>query len=58
VPLRRVDLERLMPERIRARIDSVGELDLASQNVLIEVVPAVELQLWTLRVKLPTEGEH
>ena len=57
MPLRRVDLER-MPERIRARIDSVGELDLASQNVLIEVVPAVEMQLWTLRVKLPTEGEH
>jgi hypothetical protein len=47
-----------MPERIGARIDSLGELDLASQIVLIEVVRALDMQRCTLRVKLPTEGEH
>ena len=41
-------------ERIRARMDRLGEIDLASQDVLIEVVRELEKQLWMLRVSLPT----
>ena len=40
-------------ERIRARMDRLGDLDLASQDVLIEVVRELEKQLWMLRVSLP-----
>ena len=39
-------------ERIRGRMDRLGELDLASQDVLIEVVRALEQQLWMVRVQL------
>ncbi len=39
-------------ERIRGRMDRLGELDLASQDVLIEVVRELEKQLWMLRVQL------
>jgi starvation-inducible DNA-binding protein len=42
-------------ERNRARMDRLGELDLASQDVLIEVVRALEQQLWMLRVQLAPE---
>jgi starvation-inducible DNA-binding protein len=46
--------ERLadVAERIRARMDRLGELDLASQDVLIEVVRALEQQLWMVRAQL------
>jgi starvation-inducible DNA-binding protein len=40
-------------ERIRGRMDRLGELDLASQDVLVEVVREVEKQLWMLRASLP-----
>jgi starvation-inducible DNA-binding protein len=40
-------------ERIRARMDRLGELDLAAQDVLVEVVRELEKQLWMLRVSLP-----
>ena len=40
-------------ERIRGRMDRLGELDLASQDVLIEVVRDLEKQLWMLRASLP-----
>jgi len=40
-------------ERIRARMDRLGDLDLASQDVLIEVVRELEKQLWMLRASLP-----
>jgi starvation-inducible DNA-binding protein len=40
-------------ERIRARMDRLGELDLASQDVLVEVVRELEKELWMLRVSLP-----
>ena len=40
-------------ERIRARMNGLGELDLASQDVLIEVVRELEKQLWMLRASLP-----
>src|ERR671936_319972 len=42
-------------ERIRARMDRLGELDLASQDVLIEVVRALEQQLWMVRVQFVLE---
>jgi starvation-inducible DNA-binding protein len=47
--------ERLqdVTERIRARMDRLGEIDVASQDVLIEVVRELEKQLWMLRVSLP-----
>jgi starvation-inducible DNA-binding protein len=43
-------------ERIRVRMDQLGEIDLASQDVLIEVVRELEKQLWMLRVSLPAES--
>jgi starvation-inducible DNA-binding protein len=39
-------------ERTRTRMDRLGELDLASQDVLIEVLRALEEQLWMLRSQL------
>jgi len=42
-------------ERNRTRMDRLGELDLASQDVLIEVVRALEQQLWMLRAQLAPE---
>jgi starvation-inducible DNA-binding protein len=35
----------------RARMDRLGELDQASQDLLIEVVRALEKQLWMVRVQ-------
>jgi starvation-inducible DNA-binding protein len=40
-------------ERIRARMDRLGDLDLASQDVLVEVVRELEKQLWMIRASLP-----
>jgi starvation-inducible DNA-binding protein len=40
-------------ERIRGRMDRLDELDLASQDVLIEVVRELEKQQWMLRSSLP-----
>jgi starvation-inducible DNA-binding protein len=42
--------------RIRAWTERLGELDLASQDVLIEVVRELEKQLWMLRASLPAGG--
>ena len=42
-------------ERNRGRMDRLEELDLASQDVLIEVVREVEKQLWMLRAQLAHE---
>jgi len=39
-------------ERARARIDRLGEIDLTSQDVLIEVTRTLEKQLWMIRVQL------
>lgn len=41
--------------RVRRRTDNIDELDLASQDVLIEVVRELEKQLWMLRVSVPAE---
>jgi len=38
-------------ERVRARMDRLGELDAASQDLLIEVVRALEEQQWMLRAQ-------
>jgi len=39
-------------ERIRERMGRLGELDAASQDVVIEVLRELEKQLWMLRVAL------
>jgi len=39
-------------ERVRERAEQLGELDLASQDVLIEVTRALEKQLWMIRSQL------
>jgi starvation-inducible DNA-binding protein len=41
-------------ERARERMDRLGELDLASQDVLIDVTRALEQQLWMIRAQLPS----
>ena len=38
-------------DRARERMDRLGELDAASQDVIIEVVRALEQQLWMIRVQ-------
>jgi len=38
-------------ERVRARMDRLGELDAVSQDALIEVVRALEQQVWMLRTQ-------
>jgi starvation-inducible DNA-binding protein len=40
-------------ERSRGRMDRLDELDAASQDVLVEVVRALEKQLWMIRVQTP-----
>jgi starvation-inducible DNA-binding protein len=42
-------------ERVRTRMNRLGDADLASQDVLIEVVRELEKQQWMLRAQL---GEH
>ena len=39
-------------ERVRGRMDRLGELDAASQDVVIEVLRSLEQQLWMVRVQL------
>jgi starvation-inducible DNA-binding protein len=41
-------------ELARGRMDRLGEIDLASQDVLIDVVRALEEQQWMLRAQLGT----
>jgi starvation-inducible DNA-binding protein len=42
-------------ERIRGRMDRLDELDAASQDVLVEVIRALEEQLWMVRSQLPAD---
>jgi starvation-inducible DNA-binding protein len=42
-------------EQVRDRMNRLGDVDLASQDVLIEVVRELEKQQWILRAQL---GEH
>jgi DNA-binding ferritin-like protein len=39
-------------ERVRERMERLGEIDLTSQDVLIDVTRVLEKQLWTLRSQL------
>jgi starvation-inducible DNA-binding protein len=45
--------ERLndVADRARERMDKLGEIDAASEDVIIEVVRALEQQLWMIRVQ-------
>lgn len=43
-------------ERIRGRMDRLGEIDVATQDVLVEVVRALEQQLWMIRAQIPQGG--
>src|ERR1700728_93940 len=40
-------------ERIRARMERLSELDAASEDVLVEVLRALEQQLWMVRAQRP-----
>jgi starvation-inducible DNA-binding protein len=42
----------MVSELVRGRMDRLGRIDLASQDVLIDVVRALEEQQWMLRVQL------
>jgi len=44
-------------ERIRARMDRIGDLDLVSQDLLISVVGALEQQQWMLRSQFGVGGD-
>jgi starvation-inducible DNA-binding protein len=39
-------------ERARERMDRLGEIDAATQDVVIEVLRALEEQLWMIRTQL------
>ena len=43
-------------ELVRVRMDRLGDLDLASQDVLVEVVRLLEEQQWMVRAQLPHGG--
>jgi starvation-inducible DNA-binding protein len=45
-----------MSERVRSQLEAIGEADLASQDVMIEVVRELEKQQWMLRVRLGERG--
>jgi DNA-binding ferritin-like protein len=52
------ELADTVAERARERMDRLGELDAASQDVVIEVVRALETQLWMIRAQFPEGGQH
>jgi starvation-inducible DNA-binding protein len=43
-------------ERVRERMDRMGDIDAASQDVLIEVLRELEKQLWMVRAQYPPAG--
>lgn len=43
-------------ERVRGRMDRLGEIDAASQDVIIEVLRALEQHLWMIRAQFPHPG--
>jgi starvation-inducible DNA-binding protein len=45
-------------ERVRGRMDRLGELDAASQDVVIEVLRELEKQLWMVRSQLSAPRPH
>jgi starvation-inducible DNA-binding protein len=48
-----VDRITTVAERVRERMDRLGALDIASQDVLVGVVRVLEEQLWMTRAQLP-----
>ena len=42
-------------DRARERMDRLGEIDAASQDVIIEVVRELEKQLWMIRAQFPDQ---
>jgi starvation-inducible DNA-binding protein len=48
-----VDRINAVAEHTRERMDKLGSLDIASQDVLVGVVRALEEQLWMTRAQLP-----
>ena len=46
--------ERLndVADRVRERMDRMGDIDATSQDVLIEVLRELEKQLWMIRVQI------
>ena len=50
--------KRVLAERIRARINRLGERETARRDVRIEVVRTLEVQPRTFRVHRPIEGVH
>lgn len=47
-----VKLVAEVAERARGRMDRLGEIDAASQDVIVETVRALEAQLWMLRSQI------
>jgi starvation-inducible DNA-binding protein len=45
-------------ERVRERMDRLGEMDAASQDALIDVLRELERQLWMIRVQIPLSEQH
>ena len=45
-------------ERARETMDRLGDLDAATQDVVIEVVRALEKQLWMIRAQFADRGRH
>jgi starvation-inducible DNA-binding protein len=45
-------------ERARERMERLGDLDAASQDVVIDVVRALEKQLWMTRAQFADRGQH
>ena len=43
-------------DRVRERMDRMGEIDAASEDVLIEVVRELEKQLWMIRAQFGHVG--
>jgi starvation-inducible DNA-binding protein len=43
-------------ERARERMDRLGEIDAASQDVVIEVLRELEKQLWMIRAQFGHAG--
>jgi starvation-inducible DNA-binding protein len=43
-------------ERVRERMDRMGEIDAASQDVVIDVLRELEKQLWMIRAQFPPVG--
>jgi DNA-binding ferritin-like protein len=52
------ELADTVAERARERMDRLGELDVVTQDVPIEVVRALEQQLWMIRAQRPDGGDR